>query len=293
MAITGTRGLFVPGPMHEPLPYGLFSSVDWQAVGDPHWEAGVEFEDVECSSLTSTLPDCAGTPGFAKSPAGGPDFFMHDPFTVIGSYKCATGGRPANQAFDIARRRLMGNEEKGAEEIFWSGVTAAGTVAPSLSLGNVAAGATPVNLTPPGGPVGPVIALSLLESAMGDCLPGRGYVHMNRGLGEAFASQRLVNTDGQRAWTPMGNRYVFGSGYPDTGPGGVLPAAGTAWVFGTGPVWGVRGEVFMTPNDVGEAVDRVLNNVTVFAERVYAIGFTCCIFAINVDFSECLCGITS
>lgn len=81
---------------------------------------------------------------------------------------------------------------------------------------------------------------------------------------------------------------MIGSGYPGTGPAGAAPAAGSTWVFATGPVAVWRSDVYMVPNDLSEAVDRSINDVTVYAERYYAVGYSCAVLAVNVDLT-CAC----
>lgn len=289
MAITGVRGLLVPGPQLQVAKYGLLSVMQGPTTPiDVHWQAGLEFEDLYCENVSSTLPNCPEAV-VEKEPAGGPDSRFVEPFTLYGSYFCGTGGRPAGDAFSIARGRLFANEHRGVEEVFWTGLTDAGAVIPSLAFGDVAAGIVPVDVSPAGA-LDPVSAIAALESALAECLPGPGVIHANYGLGAYLAAQSLLTVNGDGTYsTPTGQLLALGAGYPGSGPNNIPIAPGETWVFATGPIIGWRSEIFMTPNEVGEAVDRSLNNITVFAERTWAIGFSCCIFAVRATLS-CDCG---
>lgn len=288
MAITGDRGLLVPGPSMNVARYGLLSVMQGPFTpGDVHWEAGLEFEETLCVDVSETVASCPDIPD-PKVPAGGPDFRMVDPFTLYGSYECATGGRKASDAHTIARARLVANEHRGVERVFWTGLADGNTITPSLAFGDVAAGITPVDLSPAGA-LDPVSAIAALESALAECLPGTGVIHANHGLAAYLAAQYLLVRDGDEYRTPAGHQLALGAGYPGTGPNNVAVGPGVTWLFATGPVIGWRGEIFDTPGEIPEAVDRSLNNITVFAERTWAVGFACCIFAVRAELT-CDCG---
>jgi hypothetical protein len=289
MAIT-PQGLLVPGPQARPSRYGLFSVAQMGGTTDPHWQAGVQYDDALCGDVSSTLPHCGdGSPEpAAKETDPGPLSRYVDPFTLIGSYDCSTGGRRSQDAFDIARARLFAREEQGAERVFWTGVTVDGAISSSLATGDDEVAVTDV--TGAGGALDPVTALGALEDAMGACVPGQGVIHVPLRAASALASQNLVVRDGDGMFTHDGQPAIFGAGYPGTGPDNVAVADGEAWLFGTGQVMVWRGEPFLTPPNLAEAVDRTLNDVTVFAERTYAVGFSCCLFAVRMVLSCCLGG---
>jgi hypothetical protein len=259
-------------------------------TGDPHWQAGLEWEDSLCAGISSTLPHC-GEPSPEPAPKEtdpGPLFRTTDPFTLIGSYDCSTGGRRAQDAFDIARARLLAREEQGAERIFWTGVTVDGVLSSSLATGDNEVAL--VDVTGAGGALDPITALDVLEEAMAECVPGQGVIHVPYRAASTLASQNLVVRDGDRMLTHTGQPVIFGAGYPGTGPDNDAVADGEAWIFGTGQVMVWRGEPFLTPPNLAEAVDRTINDVTVFAERTYAVGFSCCLFAVKMFLSCCLGG---
>lgn len=290
MAIT-PQGLWLPGPRAVPARYGLFSVAQPGDTSDPHWQAGISWEDTLCADVASTTAHCgdASDEPSPKDTDGGPTFHLADPFTIYGSYDCSTGGRRSGDAFAIAAARLAAREELGVERAFWTGVTNDEVLGSSLADGDVAAGITVTDLTG-GATLDPVTALDLLEEAMGTCVPGQGVIHAPLRASATLGSQFLVVESLGGATTHLGNPVVFGAGYPGTGPANVAVAADEAWLFGTGQVMVWQGESFMTPPDLAAAVDKVLNNVTVFSEKTYAVGFSCCVFAVRMFLSCCLGG---
>lgn len=279
-------GLEIPGPIVTPTKYGLFSVVSPITPEDGHWEGGVTWDEDYCSSVFSTV-------GFCPIPVTGStpkiddrsfDSCCADPFIVYSSFDCPPVGRTAREAFDIAKNRLSIREEKTVESVFWTGITDGGmNVNPSLAFGNSTCGGAPVNLTPSGGPVGVVASMAVLESALGENSPGTGVIHMNYGLASFLAANYLIFRDENGWHTVTGQRLAIGAGYPGTGPNNVATTAGTTWVFATGPLFIARSETFLTPERYQEALDRTLNNVTVYAERVFSLGWSCCLFAIQVS----------
>jgi hypothetical protein len=285
MAITETRGLLVPGPRVIPRRFGLFSVTGVSNPADPHWQAGAEFEDALCVGVDTTLPVCGVvSPPYNKTPEGGPEFRMTDPFTVYGSYECSTGGRSAQDAFDIARRRLDAWQEYGVESVLWTGTTAAGDVHPSLSDGDGAAFVA-TDVTPAAGAADAVSAMALLEGALADCTPGAGVIHVPYEAIPALKASALIIREGDSITTTTGQLVVAGAGYPVTGPAADVPAAGEVWIFGTGPVLVLGSDVFLTPDTLAAAVDRSINDVTVYAERTFAVGISCCLIAVLMNIS--------
>lgn len=280
------RGLQIDGPQPRLGQYGLFSVSPPVEGLDPHWEAGVEWEDIVCADVSTTLATC-DPPGNTYSASDtGPDFGSADPFIVYGSYKCSVGGRKASDAFDIAEQRLRWNEQRGVENTFWTGLTVDGTINPSLSAGDSMAGITPVDLTPGGGAVDPILGMSKLEDALGDCVAGLGVIHAGFSLAAYLKHHAIADMEDGEITSPVGYPIVLGAGYPQSGPANVPAGTDEAWMFGTGPIKVLRSEIYKTPELLSQAVDRQLNNIEVRANRTYAVGFSCCLYAILIS----LCG---
>lgn len=281
-------GVQMPGPKNTFDRYGLLTVAEPVVPDNEHWiDDGILWNEDLCSSIHSTVEDCPiPVSGFAPM-IQDRDFqsCQASPFRIYASYDCPPVGNTAQEAFSIAQKRLEIRENREVERVFWRGIAQDGkTVNPSLAFGNNTCGTLPVNLTPSGGPIGVVGSFAILESALGSCAPGSGVIHANYGLASFLIGSRLVFSGTENSWfTVTGQRLAIGAGYPGTGPGNIAAVPGSTWVFATGPMVIWRSEVFLTPERYREAVDRSLNKVTVYAERVYALGWSCCLFAIQVS----------
>lgn len=288
--------LFPNGPLvRAPRPsstrrYGLFDVVQPETPADIHWQVGgVNWEDFLCTDVESFVDVCDPATGFVKPADRTQSFCSADPFQVIGSFDCSTGGRnySSGEAFEIARQRLLQWEEHDVERALWTGLHANGTSNPSLAFGNEECDIEPIDLTPGASPINPVDAIALLEDALADTVPG-GIIHVPHILAAYLANFMLLQTEGNRAYTPAGNSYVIGAGYPGTGPTNIPISAGETWIFATGPVGVWRSDVFMVPDTLAQSIDRSVNDITVRAERYYAVGYSCAVFAVLVDLT-CAC----
>jgi hypothetical protein len=271
-------GLVLPGPKPEPTKYGLFSGLQsLTRPGDIHWRTGVQVESSFCSDLDSTLLSCPPD-DVPKSFEAGRDFCQSDPFIVYSSLQCSPVGFTAGRFYEIVRERYEASVERAVETIFWTGQTSAGAVNPSLAFGNPSCGLVPVDLTPVEGAVSPACAVGFLESALANCWPGPGVLHMNAGA-LAFLDASFLVENGH---TELGSRVIAGAGYPGTGPANVAVADDETWIFATSQVVGWRGDPFFNPPLFPEAVDRDINDVIVRLETEWAFSFICCIYAIRM-----------
>lgn len=279
-------GLQVPGPKNTPEKYGLLTVAEPITPEDGHWEGGITWDDELCSSIHTSSEYCPiPVSGFTPK-ISDRDFqsCCADPFLVYASYDCPPVGTLAKDAFEIAEKRLKIREARAVERTFWTGITEDGIqINPSLAFGNSECGSAPINLTAPAGPVGMIASMAVLESALGDCAPGTGVIHANYGVASFLAASFLIYQQGDAWYTVTGQRLAIGAGYPGSGPANTDPAPGTTWIFATGPIIIYRSEPFLTPERLKEAVDARLNSVQVYAERVYAVGWSCCLFAIQVS----------
>lgn len=282
--IPGDGGLLIPGIESRGRSHGLLTSLTPVHLPDPHWQAGFQWES-DCSvEASSTLPPCPD-PVVEKSVDGGLLFCSASPFSVYGSYKCSTGGRPVSESIEIASNRLKRNKERGVERIFWTGISQAGPVNPSLQGGNDTCGIVPIDLTPAmSNPLTAIGAIGALESSLSECIPGGvGVLHMNYGVLASLASNFLAEKIDGRYYTPSGQLIIAGAGYPGTGPGNVAADPGESWIFATGNVAVYYSDIFMTPTKVDQAVDRSLNNVTFYAEQTFSVIWECCVFAVRIS----------
>lgn len=288
MALT-PNGLVVRAPRCPDInPYGLLSAAETIPNIDPHWmSSGFEFEEFLCGpgSTTSFIDECPPASGFVK-PAERNNQFCHvDPFVVIGSYQCPPVGRPADEAFEIARQRLLKWEGFTVESTFWTGSVIdksglSATITPSLAFGNPDCDLVAEDLNVAGA-VDPVAAISLMERALGHS-SGCGVIHAPYELGAYLKYFRLLEKVGDAYYTPTGFRIVLGHGYPGSGPAGVAANPGELWIFGTGPVSLLQSNMIQVPENISEGFNRMVNDVEIRAERFYAVGFSCALFAVRV-----------
>lgn len=276
-------GFVVSSPKRPFIPkYGLLNAIGAIELDDSHaWAGGVEWEDELCTSVESFTDNCPPASGYTKSTERDLNFCHADPFIIKSSFDCSTGGRPVEDAFRIAKKRLLAWESYELERVFWTGLSANGQINPSLAFGNDTCEIFPEVITV-SGPCSVVAGIASLEEALSNLVPGGGVIHAPFGLASFLAEASLLERVNETYFSPTGTPIVLGAGYPGSGPGNVVADAGTTWVFGTGPVQVWRNEVFMNPTDVSESINRYRNNITVFAERFYAVGFSCQVFAVQV-----------
>lgn len=280
-------GKQVPGPKVTPDRYGLLTVVEPVTPEDQHWEAGITWDDDLCSGIHSTVYDCP-IPESGTGPKRILDRDFQsccaDPFSIYASYDCPPIGTVASDAFDIASRRLDIKEGRELERVFWTGITEEGTVVnPSLAFGNSECGSEPIDLTGPLGPVGIVASMAVLESALGASCTGSGVIHANYGIASFLTANRLIFQNDDAWFTVTGQRLAIGAGYPGTGPGNNAATTGTTWLYATGPMVIYRSETFFTPERFKDAMDAKINSVQVYAQRIYAVGWSCCLFAIQAN----------
>jgi hypothetical protein len=90
-----------------------------------------------------------------------------------------------------------------------------------------------------------------------------------------------VQYKNNKLYTWAGNRVIVGKGYSiDIGPGGVAPTAGSAWMFMTSPVFGLRGQPVSF--DPVESFNRNINTVEFIAEQTYLLAWHCCVVGTQV-----------
>lgn len=293
MGITGTGdgGVLVDPPDCVPVMFGLLSVAEVEDRPSGKWEAGIEYELESCEGLEVLTPKCnQTTPDLEEKETDGgtvdSDNFS-DPFTVVAGYKCGAVGRPLSEAWEHAETRLDRGEARALERTFWTGKDRGGNdIRQSL-------GANPdvVDLTPGAGALSITDGVAVLESWAGANYPCQPIIHAQRGIGVYFGQKNLVSSKDEKILrvTGTGTRVAIGGGYLATGPEGDEPVDGESWIYITGSIKIIRGPKFYTPErgDNGAAVDRTVNNITVFAERTYAIEQDCIVGAVRVLLQSC------
>jgi|SRR5215471_17443143 len=292
---------FAPSPDFTPNPYGLLSAIDPLPAPPAHWRNGVNYQPM-CADIGGTYEECIAITGAASGiGAPPPPAYLTNvvnsgvraatPFTVSAEFDCAAVGNEEARA--IAERALTEMESQAVEQAFWSGiipgqtlvtvwphlcstVTVVDSVTTTSSI-TVQTAATVV--TGSGGIASnPVEVVGILEKALAQCYGGVGILHMTEDVLDTLAANGLVTRNGSRLFTPNGNKIAAGAGYLGTGPAGADPGVGRSWIFATGNMYFVRGEVTFRGN-TAESFNRQENTLSMIADRTYLLYWDCCHFA--------------
>lgn len=258
---TVAPGLFdvAMGPMSFPAPVA-------QGVG-------LLYVPDNCDTTTAlidvTCPPITGAKSFTavETPVSGA------PFAVMTSYVCTPIGFDFAEADRRVRLRLALHEQRAVEQRVWSGSTGVLGAIPALF-----ANATTI------GPAGcPTEAIELLEGALATAGISQGLIHARTAMTPHLSNNLLIANPGpdRVKFTPNGTRYVFGTGYTGVGPTGQAVGADTEWMYATGRVLIWRDEDVFVP-DGGQVLNKSTNQLSLVAERTYAVIIECGIWAVQV-----------
>lgn len=206
-----------------------------------------------------------------KNSPGDWQVIIGDPFTVVATDDCLPFKYTLDQIRERARRRLRVNEQGAVERALWTGDQnnrpALAHSDPEILGGS---GTTPVDI---------VTAVGLIEQWYASNVTGAGpgFVHAPRRVAALAKRFALADAFGTIRQTPLQNTWVFGEGYPGTGPENVAPAAGAAWVYVTSPVLVYRSQI---KDDAASAHEQ--NATHTQAERSYALAWTCGTAAVQI-----------
>jgi hypothetical protein len=257
--------LVVEGAPRQPLPFGLFTVVDWRDSTDPHWANGVEWEPVTCQPASAIDdPDCVKMQGFQQKYAAPPGTGSAERFTVQGAYRCGTpaGGQRLAMGQEKAVAHLLGREQGQAEYMAWQRMAAQAA-----------------DITPASGALAPAYALAALEDWLGRNYGSLGVLHLDRGAASLSSSNGAIEAKGARLFTNIGTPVSAGGGYPKTSPAGAAAAAGETWAFASPAMFGYRGEVYTgsAQNEVSAGgFDYSHNDLYAVANRDYVVAFDPC-----------------
>lgn len=286
--MAGARQIVDP-PAPAGLPYGLWDAAQHPAPASPHWQQGVTWTE-RCPTGATTYDECLSVTGTGAPPAPaaktdnvGQTDRGATPFTVYAEFDCSPVG--LRDAETVASNALARVEQQQVEAAFWTG-TAGGqpVVFPHLAADSEVLDAqemvlqTAASVCVTGADA--AHGLGALEQCLADCYAGQGVLHVPRRALATLAAWGLVHDRDGRLMTTAGNLVAVGSGYTGSGPDGADPAAGTAWIYATGAVFGYRSEVQV--RSVRDSLDRAENTLRMIAERTYVLGFECCHLAAHV-----------
>lgn len=286
----------VDGPGFVPLPNFLWDAAEHPSTADAHWQQGITWIE-RCGGGGTAYDECLAVTGTGGTPSGQAAFSSNvtqqnrgaTAFTVFAEFDCAPVGNGLSQSdlTDRAEEALLRMEPYVVSRAFWtgsagkSGTTAQTTVWPHLASNAVLDDPYSIRLQTAATPLvtggeDVAVALGAVEAQLASCYGGQGAIHIPYSALPTFAARSLVTQEspGGPIYTTAGNRVIPGLGYPGTGPDGSAAASGTSWIYGTGPVFAYRSDVFARP--FPSTFDRSENTVRYLASRTYLIGFGCC-----------------
>lgn len=225
--------------------------------------------DTTISLIDMTCPPITGTKAFTavEYPVSGA------PFAVMASYICTPIGFNFEEADRRVRLRLALREQRAVEQRIWSGSTGVLGTIPALFA----------NATTIGPAACPTEAIELLEGVLATAGISQGVIHARTAMTPHLSNNLLIANPGpdRVKYTPNGTRYVFGTGYTGTGPTGQSVGADTEWMYATGRIVVWRDEDAFVP-DGGQVLNKSTNQLSLIAERTYAVAIECGIWAIQV-----------
>jgi hypothetical protein len=292
--VAGARQI-VNGPSFTPLPNFLWDAAQHPGTDGPHWQQGVTWQDL-CGGASTVMEECIAVTGTGGTPAAQGSMASTSllsnrgatPFTVYAEFDCAPVGQ--DYLTDKAADALARNEAYQVSRAFWTGTagssggTAQTTVWPHLAANTTLDDAQGIRLQTAASPLvtggeDAAVALGQIESSLAQCYGGQGVIHIPYTALPTFTSRMLILPESPTGplRTLAGNLVVPGTGYTGSSPAGAAPAAGTAWIYATGAVFGYRSDVFVRP--FPGTFDRAENTVKYMASRTYLFGFECCHYA--------------
>lgn len=256
------------------------------AVRGYRWEGGFTWLPRRCPAI-SGRNECAPLASATYRSSDDSDKRYHMPVILVADNPCKS--MMAND-YDFERQAtidaLIAGEPVAAEQELWDGTLARAAHAAGdtvydhnlwLTKHGVATDLTPT----PGTGVSPQRALQILEDFLSQTgTGGRGMIHVTSGI-PAFFNYDL-HASGQQLFSPRNTLIVPGAGYTGNGPATtdngapVEPDAGTVWAYATDQVTYRQGEVQVFPDNVGQALDRSTNDLTITAQRSVAATWDLC-----------------
>ena len=268
-------GLFNVAP-----PQTLLNTEDGQNIEDHAYGGGLTYDPMGCGDARLYEINCS--PPVTKTFDDNSPEIEVNPFEVYATLRCGPRGMSPQYMAQKTSERLHSSEQGAVEEALWTGV--AGNT-PSLDdfagAVDVGGGLTFATITD---------AVAALESHAYLTVPygyqavmhARSAVHpyaatemLVRTAAEGFAAVWGTTADDPTLRTSLGTKWVFGGGYPGTGPAGIAPGAGKTYIYITGNVAVWRQPEWTPPDPQRTSFDRTLNEYRLIAERGYLATFDC------------------
>lgn len=273
MATAYMTSALVEAPARSPLPFGLFSHLQFRDGSTDRWRLGAQWQSGTCAPANGIGYDgCEADEevvGLPKTFGEGPGDASASPFTVYGHFECSPIGTTAEEAQQRANAHLMAREEQRVSQALWTG-----------DLGNMPnfSGANgfdaPETITPL------TIGLSdtgdLIGSAedwMRAAYGSLGVLHMPAALAQSLI--RHLEARNGRLFTRLGTPVVLHTAYSSDG---TTDEGYTPSIIVTPAMFGYRGEIETSSARPYDLLNRETNDLVAIAERQYLIGFDNCGF---------------
>lgn len=185
------------------------------------------------------------------------------------------------------KRQLEGGTQKAMERELWDGAIRKGESHENKALS--ASTATLVNSTTA---LSVQRALALLDFELGDTSPAgeNGVIHMTKDVAGLLSSNYMIfHNEAGHLQTISGTKIIIGSGYTGNGPDSVTGATASAtnkWMYGTGAVKALLGDVDVVADTLAQSYDVAgnQNDMRIKAIRPAAVYFDPSIhLAVRVD----------
>jgi hypothetical protein len=253
MAFTG----IFEAPKITPSEFGLFTVAkpDTRSNED-QWVRGFSHEwDTTLRGLVNY--DDTDTTQYILVGNASPERYTEiKPFFIEAEDFRSTLGFPGLDYVARVKRQLEGGTQKAMERELWTGDIRKGESHANKALS--ASTATLINSTTA---LSVQRALALLDFELADTSPAgeNGIIHMTKDTAGLLAANYMIfHNEAGHLQTISGTKIIIGSGYTGAGPDGVTGAAASAtnkWMYGTGTVKTVLGDVDVVADSLAQSYD--------------------------------------
>lgn len=284
------RGIF-EAPKIMPSEFGLFTVAkpDTRSKED-QWVRGFSQEWDTSLYAATNYDDTNSTSDAVASNASPSRFTEIKPFFIEAEDYRSTLGAAGFDYVARVSRQLEGVTQKAMEQELWDGAIRKGeshaNKALSASTATLINGTTALNVQR---------ALALLDFKLADTSPcgENGVIHMTKDVAGLLSANYMIfhNVAKGHLQTIGGTKIIIGSGYSGNGPDGQTGATASAtnkWIYGTGEVRTLLGDIDVVNDNLAQGYDVAgnQNNMRIKAIRPAAVYFDPSIhLAVRVDLS--------
>ena len=271
------RGIF-DAPKIVPSEFGLFTVAKPDTrTNEDQWIRGFSQEwDTDLYSAKN-WDDTDNTSATIASDATPTRYTEIKPFFIEAEDYRSTLGFPGLDYTARVKRQLEGVTQKALERELWDGAIRKGESHENKSLS--ASTATLINGTTA---LSVQRALALLDFELADTSPcgENGVIHMTKDAAGLLAANYMIfhNEKLGHLQTITGTKIIVGSGYTGNGPDGQTGATASAtnkWMYGTGEVRTILGDVDVVADTIAQSYDVAgnQNDMRIKAIRPAAVYF--------------------